>query len=1035
MVSLVVLPALADMLQEGRADEQKLEALNHLAEIMDTSYGEDAQALCEYLRVASTVAPIARLVAHTSPPIHRMALLLIGNMCSAEVDPEAESTKKQLREHQIFTALLPHLWSSDYMTLIYSLGAMQNLCGGDIDFVAQMQEMGCVNKLQELVRSGDDQVASFAKGCLGNMRQSILEQSVKKQIRKHTEITAVIRLQAAARRRSSRDVLGTRRRILAKELEAASLTLLEVRQEDVRRWAKSQVKLLSPPDSQQKPTPIAAWPPSTPEPPVQLAASPLLFPRSEHVSPAPSLSETPRADVPPSAESADSATAAAISDEIFSADFLSTLTKVEMSCSSTGAAASQPATEEPIAQLAAEEPPPHPPRSLVRFAALASRNLRPGKGRKPSKDPGLTASARSPAIENESSYASPSLQSEKPPLSPYQDDVEDAPSDAAVTPDRSQLQRSTPDSAPVTPISHGESYSAIKGKPSPQFLPALASSAAAATAVAALAASPAVQRRMERFFWLAAVAEDDVNSQEATKVSSEQVRKEVAQLQELNAAVKAAEAAALQADEMAECAAAKATEAERRRREEEHRAEAARARLQYVETRRAIEEEKVAQAESHRIEQEHRSKQLAIEVDQLQGLSAAAKAAKAAAAQADELAESAEAKTSNAERRRLLIEYQAEVAVVRLENLEARRAEEEEKASRAEAYRIEQERQSEQLAEEVARRRREQARETLELEAETKKARATKIEAEAADARAVTQAKLLELARDAAAQEMEAARARRAEEERGALVARARRIEAERQTAIELEAAAAAKVQAEAAADLALRNAARKSTDLRSPKQSVTMAATHEHPETRAACHKPSPLRQSASLQSEITSEPIMPAHAAPPLQPLTVSGSNSGWSPDTSERAAALSRLLVRIEMEQLRRESLDSSGPPPAAVPVAPVDQVAPAEGAAANAANIAPAVDASVASHDSAMQGRDDLDAMLPSSSDGERDAEEDEAKKRESMEAEADTMKAAHTTSLDAVVPPSTVASTHAPNRGRWSKLLWLKWGSKRSKERK
>ena len=74
MMSPVVLPALVDSLKNG-TDDQKLDALGQLAQIMDTSYGEDAEALCEFLRVAGCVGLISGLLGHAKAEIHQTAML------------------------------------------------------------------------------------------------------------------------------------------------------------------------------------------------------------------------------------------------------------------------------------------------------------------------------------------------------------------------------------------------------------------------------------------------------------------------------------------------------------------------------------------------------------------------------------------------------------------------------------------------------------------------------------------------------------------------------------------------------------------------------------------------------------------------------------------------------------------------------------------------------------------------------------------------------------------------------------------------
>ena len=95
--------------------------------------------------------------------------------------------------------MLTKLLASDWMTLVYTLGAVQNTCT-ELEYVELMQEMGIVPRLQELVRSGDQQLEQYAKGCLANMRQTILVSATKKQMRAATEKSAALKIQADTRR-------------------------------------------------------------------------------------------------------------------------------------------------------------------------------------------------------------------------------------------------------------------------------------------------------------------------------------------------------------------------------------------------------------------------------------------------------------------------------------------------------------------------------------------------------------------------------------------------------------------------------------------------------------------------------------------------------------------------------------------------------------------------------------------------------------------------------------------------------------------
>ena len=75
---LAVLPSLVEALKSG-TDDEKLDGLGQLAQIMDTSYGEDAEALCEFLRVAGCVARTP-VPASDIPPDARETLASIASL-------------------------------------------------------------------------------------------------------------------------------------------------------------------------------------------------------------------------------------------------------------------------------------------------------------------------------------------------------------------------------------------------------------------------------------------------------------------------------------------------------------------------------------------------------------------------------------------------------------------------------------------------------------------------------------------------------------------------------------------------------------------------------------------------------------------------------------------------------------------------------------------------------------------------------------------------------------------------------------------
>ena len=61
------------------------------------------------------------------PSAQLLALHVLGNLCSESVDAKANETKECIWELGGLSALLPHCEEDDPTTLMYALGALQNL--------------------------------------------------------------------------------------------------------------------------------------------------------------------------------------------------------------------------------------------------------------------------------------------------------------------------------------------------------------------------------------------------------------------------------------------------------------------------------------------------------------------------------------------------------------------------------------------------------------------------------------------------------------------------------------------------------------------------------------------------------------------------------------------------------------------------------------------------------------------------------------------------------------------------------------------
>ena len=129
-----VLPSLASALAGG-TDDERVEALGQLAQVVDTSFGDDAVQVGGYLREHGVLQSLVWLLEHSDAvAIQQTTLLILGNLASDAVDASSTLTKVRLKELGAFEALLPHLFSDVWLTLVYALGAVQNMCT-DVEYV------------------------------------------------------------------------------------------------------------------------------------------------------------------------------------------------------------------------------------------------------------------------------------------------------------------------------------------------------------------------------------------------------------------------------------------------------------------------------------------------------------------------------------------------------------------------------------------------------------------------------------------------------------------------------------------------------------------------------------------------------------------------------------------------------------------------------------------------------------------------------------------------------------------------------------
>ena len=137
-------------------------ALEELAELIDAAEGEWATALGSFVRSAGIVSDLVDLIDHDDAEIYALAMRVLGNLCSDAVDPQSSATKEVVRTYNGFSRLLPHCYNEDPVALMYTLGAIQNLCT-NIEYAKMVTP-----PLRERIR----EVAEYARATLDGMPQA-----------------------------------------------------------------------------------------------------------------------------------------------------------------------------------------------------------------------------------------------------------------------------------------------------------------------------------------------------------------------------------------------------------------------------------------------------------------------------------------------------------------------------------------------------------------------------------------------------------------------------------------------------------------------------------------------------------------------------------------------------------------------------------------------------------------------------------------------------------------------------------------------
>ena len=180
---VAVLNAVVTELEDAQSNEdttKRTSAITTLCDLVDKAYGEDAALLGEFLRECGGIELLLECVSDDIPEVQYRALMVLGNLASAAVDPHAQLTKAAINELDGASVLLPLLESDDWVTQMYAVGAVQNLAD-DASFCNVYAQRGTHRVLQRLLSSEHEHVVRFAAGALKNLMDNLEEQDAARE--------------------------------------------------------------------------------------------------------------------------------------------------------------------------------------------------------------------------------------------------------------------------------------------------------------------------------------------------------------------------------------------------------------------------------------------------------------------------------------------------------------------------------------------------------------------------------------------------------------------------------------------------------------------------------------------------------------------------------------------------------------------------------------------------------------------------------------------------------------------------------------
>ena len=199
-------PVILELLAPLRSQDEgtRLTALEDLRELTMCAVGEEGVALGRAIRAAGGVSLLTWLLVDPAVRVQQETLLVrrclgarprdkqiradpapahsfhsrtrapmppeqvLANLCADTVDPNAAATKRALLKCGGARALDACLASYDREVVVFSCGAVQNLCS-EAEWCEALAELGSTDRLQSLLSHDDPDVVRFASGALQNI--------------------------------------------------------------------------------------------------------------------------------------------------------------------------------------------------------------------------------------------------------------------------------------------------------------------------------------------------------------------------------------------------------------------------------------------------------------------------------------------------------------------------------------------------------------------------------------------------------------------------------------------------------------------------------------------------------------------------------------------------------------------------------------------------------------------------------------------------------------------------------------------------